>query len=116
CGACHEIGGWGVPIGANLAKASPERLTDLRSVAATRVMTARPVDGSPSFPALVIEETAQRVVAYDLGSPLPVRREFRAGRMNREKGSGWQHREATQLYSHGELDAIARYLRWTAAK
>src|SRR5438067_1165258 len=40
CGACHELDGWGVPVGADLMASPPERFASLRRVSQNRVKTA----------------------------------------------------------------------------
>ena len=103
CGACHEADGWGVPV------------AELKKATEGVVVTARP-EGEAGFPAVVVDQRGGRVVVYDLGSPLPVRREFRAGRLTIEKGSGWLHQEATRIYSEAEREEIGRFLRWISER
>jgi mono/diheme cytochrome c family protein len=101
CGSCHEVDGWGVAVA--------ERKKD------GRVVTVRG-EGGEVFPGVVAEETARWVVVWDLGARLPVRRRFRAGTVNMEKGSAWRHEEATRIYSDAETDQIGGFLRWVAGK
>ena len=112
CGACHEIDGWGIPVGPDLAALKPEGLADLRAVPQSRVVTARPQESGPPFPALPAEQTPSRIRLYDLTGPLPVLRTFASGRVTLTPGSAWQHGDATRLYTGTELQAIAAYLRW----
>ena len=108
CGSCHELEGWGVPVGPDLAKI---RIPDLGAIAATHVMTARPRGGEPPFPALLIERTATRVRVYDLTAPIPVMRTFAASQVVVEPGSTWRHDQTLRLYTVRELELIVAYLR-----
>jgi mono/diheme cytochrome c family protein len=116
CGSCHELDGWGVPVGPDLAALPPGRFTDLREVAlgreVTGVVTARPKGGEPPFPALLVERTEARVRVYDLTAGLPVLRTFAAALIVLEPGSSWRHERAARIYTTRELEAIAVYLRW----
>jgi mono/diheme cytochrome c family protein len=116
CGSCHELDGWGVPVGPDLAALPPGRFTDLRGVAAHVVVTARPKGGEPPFPALFVERTEARVRVYDLTAGLPVLRTFAAGQIVLEPGSSWRHEQAARIYTNGELETIAVYLRWHAGQ
>jgi len=115
CGACHELDGWGVAVGSDLAAMPPGFFTDLRAAATRGVVTARPAGESP-FPALVVERTESRVRVYDLTASLPVLRSFAAARIAIEPGSSWRHEQATRGYTSGELEVIAGYLRWRAGQ
>jgi mono/diheme cytochrome c family protein len=112
CGSCHELDGWGVPVGPDLAVLPPGRFRDLRGVAARDVVTARPRGGEPPFPALLVERTEARVRVYDLTAPLPVLRSFAAAQITLEPGSSWRHEQAARIYTSRELEAIGLYLRW----
>jgi len=116
CGSCHELDGWGVPVGPDLTALPPGRFTDLRGVASHGVVTARPKGGEPPFPALLVERTESRVRVYDLTAGLPVLRTFAAGQIVLEPGSSWRHEQATRIYTSGELETIAVYLRWFAGQ
>jgi mono/diheme cytochrome c family protein len=111
CGSCHELDGWGVPVGPDLAAAPPERFADLRGVAAHRVVTARPSGGERPFPAVVVERSEDRVRVYDLTGPLPVLRTFPPARITLDANSFWRHEQATRIYTNAELETITRYLR-----
>lgn len=113
CGACHELDGWGVPVGPDLAASPPERFDGLRRVPQNRVGTARPAGGQP-FPALLMEQSETRVRVYDLTAALPVLRTFAPAQVTLEPGSSWRHEEATRIYTDAELETISRYLRWLA--
>ena len=108
CSACHELQGWGVPVGPDLTKS---RIPDLDSIATTHVMTARPRGGEPPFPALLIERGESRVRVYDLTAPLPVLRTFVASQIVLDPTSTWRHDQALRLYTTRELELIASYLR-----
>jgi len=115
CGSCHELDGWGVPVGPDLAALPPDRFAKLREVAMRRVVTARPA-GEPPFAALLVERTESRVRVYDLSAPRPVLRTFAVARIAIEPGSGWRHEQAARLYTSRELETIASYLRWRASQ
>jgi mono/diheme cytochrome c family protein len=115
CGSCHELDGWGVPVGPDLAAAPAGQFADLRQVTTHRVVTAHP-EGERPFPALLVERTEARVRVYDLTGPLPVLRSFAAARIVLEPGNSWRHEQATRIYTNGELETVARYLRWRNAK
>ena len=108
CGSCHELDGWGVPVGPDLAAS---RIPDLRSITATHVMTARPRGGEPLFPALLVERGSSRVRVYDLTAPIPVLRTFAASQVVLEPASTWRHDQVLRLYSDRELELILSYLR-----
>jgi len=108
CGSCHELEGWGVPVGPDLAKS---RVPDLPSIRTTQIMTARPRGGEPPFPALLIERTASRVRIYDLTAPIPVLRTFAASQIVLDPGSPWRHDQVSRLYTARELELIVSYLR-----
>lgn len=113
CGACHELDGWGVPVGPDLATSPPDRFNDLLGIATRRVVTARPA-GEPPFPALCVDCTESRVQVYDLTAPLTVLRSFAAARIAIEPGSSWRHEQAARIYTGRELEIIGSYLHWRA--
>ncbi len=115
CGSCHELDGWGVPVGPDLARLPPGRWKDLREIATENVVTARPAGEAP-FPAVVVERTEARVRVYDLTAALPVLRSFARGRIAIESGTSWRHGEATRRYTANELEIVAGYLRWRASQ
>ena len=106
CGSCHELDGWGVPVGPDLA--APSHATG-------SVVTARPV-GEPPFPAVVVERTDAKARVYDLTSTIPVLRSFPAGRIAIDSATSWTHLQATRSYTAAELEVIAGYLRWRASQ
>ena len=111
CGSCHELDGWGVPVGPDLASLRPERSNDVRAVAIQHVITARPAGEAP-FAGLLVERTATRVRVYDLTAAIPVLRTFTAARIAIELGTGWRHADAAGNYTTSELETIAGYLHW----
>ena len=113
CGKCHELEDRGSPVAPDLSGLDPERLRNLRAASHTRVVTASPAGEDP-FPALVTEQTAERVCVFDLGSPLPVLRTFQPAQVRITPGSAWSHTAAVQNYSETELEAISGYLAWLA--
>jgi mono/diheme cytochrome c family protein len=113
CGSCHELDGWGVAVGPDLARLRPERFNDLREVAVRNVVTARPAGEAP-FAAVVVERSETRVRVFDLTAAIPVLRSFTAARIAIEPGTVWRHVQAARNYTAGELQIIAGYLRWCA--
>jgi mono/diheme cytochrome c family protein len=111
CGSCHELDGWGVSVGPDLAPLRPERFNDLREVAVRNVVTARPADEAP-FAAVMVERSESRVRVFDLTAAIPVLRSFTAARIAIEPGTVWRHAQAARNYTAGELEIIAGYLRW----
>jgi mono/diheme cytochrome c family protein len=111
CGSCHELDGWGVPVGPDLASLRPERSNDVRAVAIQHVITARPAGEAP-FAALLVERTVAKVRVYDLTAAIPVLRSFTAARIAIDQGTGWRHADAAGNYTTSELETIAGYLRW----
>jgi len=111
CGSCHELDGWGVAVGPDLARLPAERFTGLREIAIQHVVTARPAGEAP-FAAVVVERTESRMRVYDLTAAIPVLRSFAAGRVAIEPGTVWRHAQAVRSYTAGELEIIAEYLRW----
>ena len=109
CGSCHDLDGWGVPVGPGLAGLPPNRIGDLRTVSTRSVMTARP-KGEPPFPALLVDRTEARVRVYDLTGPLPVLRTFSPARIELEPGTPWGHEHATRVYTSADLATIAQFL------
>jgi mono/diheme cytochrome c family protein len=108
CGSCHELDGWGVPVGPDL---SASRIPDLRSIVATHAMTARPRGGEPPFPALLVERTGPRVRVYDLTATIPVLRTFATSQIVLEPAGAWRHDQVLRLYTPRELELIVTYLR-----
>ena len=114
CGTCHDLDGWGVPVGPDLAASPAGRFADLRAIATRSVMTARPKGSEPPFPAVLVERTETRVRVYDLTALLPVLRTFAAAQIALEPESSWSHEQAARIYTSAELENVAVYLRWLA--
>ena len=91
------------------------QLRDLRSGSKTRVVTVNAA-GEVPFPGMVVEQTAQKVRAYDIGAAVPVLRTFAAAQVGIAPGSAWSHAEAVRNYSDAEMEAIRGYLEWMAAQ
>jgi mono/diheme cytochrome c family protein len=115
CGSCHELDGWGVPVGPDLAALPAGRFNDLSAVATHRVSTARPA-GEPPFPALLVERTETKVRVYDLTAALPVLRTFAAAGIVMDAGTAWRHEQPERLYTTRELETIAAFLRLRASQ
>jgi mono/diheme cytochrome c family protein len=107
CGNCHELEGWGVPVGPDLAAPPRDRLQ-------SQVRTASPSRGEPPFQALLIENTPARVRVYDLTGPIPVLRTFAPGQVALSPNTTWHHEQATRPYAAPELATIEKYIRWLA--
>ena len=111
CGRCHELNDRGSPIGPDLRTVDPAKFHDTRAASRTRTVTASPVGEAP-FPALVTEQTAERIRVYDLSAALPVMRSFRPAEVRITPGNEWSHASAVETYSETELEAISGYLTW----
>jgi mono/diheme cytochrome c family protein len=111
CGKCHELDDRGSPVGPDLRAVDPAQFGNLRARSHSRVVTARPLDEDP-FPALVSEQTPERIRLYDLSSPLPVLRTFQPAQVRITPGSTWLHATAVASYSDTDLEAISDYLNW----
>jgi mono/diheme cytochrome c family protein len=103
CGNCHEIDGWGVPVGPDPTAPGGKQTG--------RVRTARPAGEAP-FPSVLVEHTETRVRLYDLSSPIPVLRTFAPGQVSLGPETSWRHEQVTKVYTPHELEIIGRYLRW----
>ena len=115
CGICHEVGDRGTSVGPDLKNLATVQVGNLRDGSRGRVATAHPGDEEP-FPALIVEQTAERVRMYDLSSLLPVLRTFHAAQVRIAEGSAWSHAAVTRSYSDAELEVIAGYLTWVRAQ
>jgi mono/diheme cytochrome c family protein len=111
CGKCHELDDRGSPVGPDLGALTPSQFHNLRVASRTRVVTATPVDEAP-FPAIVAEQTPERIRVYDLSSLLPVLRTFQPAQVRITSGSAWSHATAVQDYSETDLETIEGYLTW----
>lgn len=108
CSTCHEVGGYGISVATPMAKV-PESVAALKSLATPAVKTA--TMGGESMPALVLSDTKQGTLFYDLTSAPPVERNAEPGAAKFTDGSAWRHSSAIAGYSDAELDAILTYLR-----
>ncbi len=108
CSTCHEVGGFGIPVAAPIAKV-PASVAAFKTLATPNVKTG--TTGSESMPALVLSEGKQSMLFYDLTSVPPVRRNAEPGSVKFADGSSWRHSSVTGAYSDAELAAILVYLR-----
>jgi mono/diheme cytochrome c family protein len=109
CGRCHELEDRGSPVGPNLKELDAAKVPNPRAVTAAHVVTAKPVD-EDAFPAILKEQTEERIRVYDLSSPLPVLRTFRPAEVHLETGGTWSHAAAVMSYSDSDCEAISAYL------
>ena len=65
---------------------------------------------------VVAEKAADRIRVYDLSSRLPVLRTFAPAEVVLTPGASWTHGAAASLYTDAELEAISRYLHWSAGR
>jgi len=108
CSTCHEVGGFGIPVAAPIAKV-PESAAALKTLATPNVKTA--ATAGESMPALVLSEGRQSTLFYDLTSSPPVQRTADPGSVKFTDGGNWRHSSVTGAYSDAELAAILTYLR-----
>jgi mono/diheme cytochrome c family protein len=108
CSTCHEVAGFGIPVAAAIAKI-PASPAALKTLTTPNVKTAA-LDGE-SMPALVLSESKQGPVFYDLTSAPPVQRNAPPGAATFTNGSEWRHSSAIAAYNDSELAAILAYLR-----
>jgi len=111
CGKCHELEDRGSPVAPDLAALAPEHFRNLRDPSSKSVVTASP-SGEDAFPALVAEQTPERIRVYDLSSALPVLRTFQPAEVRITAGNKWSHATAVETYSQADLEAISIYLTW----
>ena len=108
CSTCHEVGGFGIPVAAPMAKV-PASAADLKGLATPGVKTG--AIGGETMPVLVLSQRKQGVVFYDLTSAPPVQRNAEPGSVNFTDGSNWRHSSVIGAYNDPELAAILDYLR-----
>jgi mono/diheme cytochrome c family protein len=108
CSTCHEIGGYGISVATPMAKV-PSSVAELKSLQTPDVKTAM-MDGV-SMPALVLSDTKETTLFYDLTSVPPVERNADPGSVKFTDGSAWRHSSVMGAYNDGELNAILAYLR-----
>jgi hypothetical protein len=108
CSTCHEVGGFGIPVAAPLAKV-PASTAELKALATPNVKTG--LMGGESMPALVLSLGKQSAVFYDLTSAPPVQRNAEPGSVKFTDGGNWRHSAVIGAYNDSELAAILDYLR-----
>ena len=108
CSTCHQVGGYGISVAAPIAKV-PASVAELRGLQTPDVKTAT-MDGA-SMPALVLSDTKETALFYDLTSVPPVERNADPGSVKFADGSAWRHSSVMGAYTDSELDAILAYLR-----
>jgi len=108
CSTCHEVGGFGIPVAAPLAKV-PASAAELKALAAPDVKTG--AIGGETMPVLVLSQGKQATVFYDLTSAPPVQRNAEPGSVKFSDGSNWRHSSAIGAYNDSELAAVLDYLR-----
>jgi len=108
CSTCHEVGGFGIPVSAPLAKV-PASPAELKALATPEVKTG--AMGGESMPVLVLRQGKQSAVFYDLTSAPPVQRNAEPGSAKFTDGSNWRHSSVIGAYNDSELTAILDYLR-----
>jgi mono/diheme cytochrome c family protein len=108
CSTCHEVGGFGIPVAAPLAKV-PASAAELKALATPGVKTG--AVGGETMPVLVLSQGKQATVFYDLTSAPPVQRNAEPGALKLTDGSNWRHTSAIGAYNDSELAAILDYLR-----
>lgn len=115
CGKCHELEDRGTQVGPDLKSLTAAQLSDLRAGSKKRVVTVSAAEEEP-FPAMVVEQSAERVRVYDISSALPVLRTFAPAQIRMTPGKAWSHAEAVRNYSDAEVEAIRGYLETLAAQ
>lgn len=108
CSTCHEVGGFGIPVAAPMAKV-PASAAELKALATPDVKTG--AMGGETMPALVLSQGKQGAVFYDLTSAPPVQRNAEPGSVKFTDGSNWRHSSVIGAYNDSELAAILDYLR-----
>jgi mono/diheme cytochrome c family protein len=108
CSTCHEVGGFGIPVAAPLAKV-PASAAELKALATPDVKTG--AIGGETMPVLVLSQRKQATVFYDLTSAPPVQRNAEPGSVKFTDGTIWRHSAVIAAYNDSELAAILDYLR-----
>jgi mono/diheme cytochrome c family protein len=108
CSTCHEVGGFGIPVAAPMAKV-PGSAAELKALATPDVKTG--AMGGETMPVLVLKQGKQGAVFYDLTSAPPVQRNAEPGSVKFTDGSSWRHSTVIGAYNDSELAAILDYLR-----
>ncbi len=115
CGTCHALEGRGIPVGPNPGAARAITAAGIRRIKSPNVKTASTPDGD-RFPALLVERNNVLVRVYDLTVAPPVLRSFAPAETSTGDGAGWSHQAFIGGYTDPELEAVAAYLRWLAAR
>ena len=108
CSTCHQVGRFGISVASPIGQV-PTSVAALKTLATPNVKTAM-LDGE-SMPALVLRDSKQGTLFYDLTSVPPVERNVPSGAVKFADGSSWRHSTVIGLYSDAELEAILAYLR-----
>jgi len=108
CSTCHEVGGFGIPVAAPLAKV-PASTAEFKALPTPDVKTGSM--GAETMPVLVLSQGKQSTVFYDLTSAPPVQRNAEPGSVKFTDGSKWRHSSVVGAYNDSELAAILDYLR-----
>lgn len=108
CSTCHQVGDYGISVATPIAKV-PASVAELRALQTPDVKTAR-MNGA-SMPALVLSNTKQTTLFYDLTSVPPVERNAEPGAAKFSDGSAWRHSSVIGAYNDDELSAILAFLR-----
>lgn len=108
CSTCHQVGDYGISVATPIAKA-PASVAELKALQTPDVKTAT-TDGA-SMPALVLSDTKETTLFYDLTSVPPVERNADPGSVKFTDGSAWRHSSVMGAYNDDELTAILAYLR-----
>ena len=115
CGSCHDLDGWGVPVGPDLAALPRRPLRRFargrdarrgdRASKGRRAAVSRGVGGTHGSESARLRPHGARSRSC---APSPPRQ------IALEPGSSWRHEQAARIYTSAELETIAQYLRWLA--
>jgi mono/diheme cytochrome c family protein len=108
CSTCHEVRGLGISVAQPIAQV-PASVSALKALATPDVKTA--AIGEESMPALVLKDTKQGTLFYDLTSAPPVERNELPGSVKFTDPGSWRHSSVMGSYNDAELEAILAYLR-----
>jgi len=108
CSTCHQVAGFGISVATPIAQV-PASAVELRALETPAVKTGT-MDGE-SMPVLVLSDTKQGTLFYDLTSVPPVERNAAPGSVRLSDASAWRHSSVIGAYNNAELDAILAYLR-----
>src|SRR4051812_37243082 len=96
CSTCHEVGGFGIPVAAPMAKV-PGSVAGLKALATPGVKAG--AMGGETMPVLVLSQGKQGAVFYDLTSAPPVQRNSEPGSVKFTDGSNWRHSSVIGAYN-----------------